>query len=84
MFATWCGDSKEQMPHFVKLCHKAAIENVSYYALSRKKLMPGMDRDQYKIELVPTFIVFRGGQEIGRIIETPQVSLEKDLWRILE
>lgn len=83
-FASWCGDSKEHMPDFVKLAHKANIKNVSYYALSRAKSMPAMDEEKYQIEYVPTFIVYRGDQEIGRIVETPEVSLEKDLWKIFD
>jgi len=82
-FASWCGDSKEHIPDFVKLCQKAKIKDVQYYALSRMKSMPNMDEDKYQIEYVPTFIVYREGLEIGRIIETPEVSLEKDLWKLL-
>lgn len=83
-FASWCGDSKEHMPNFVKLVHKAKIKNVSYYALSSAKSMPAMDEEKYQIEYVPTFIVYRADQEIGRIVETPEVSLEKDLWEIFD
>lgn len=83
-FASWCGDSKEHMPDFVKLAHQAKMKKVNYYALDRKKTMPGMDMEKYGIEYVPTFIVYNGGLEIGRIVESPAFSLEKDLWEILE
>lgn len=83
-FASWCHDSQVQMPDFVKLAHKVKIKDVTYYALSRKKDMPDMDIEKYNIELVPTFIVYRGGEEIGRIVESPKVSLEKDLWEMVE
>ncbi len=83
-FASWCHDSQVQMPDFVKLAKQAKIKNVTYYALSRKKDMPSMDIEKYNIELVPTFIFYRGGQEIGRIIESPKVSLEKDLWEMMK
>ena len=36
-----------------------------------------------EIELVPTFILDYNGEEIGRIIESPEESLEKDLLRII-
>jgi thiol-disulfide isomerase/thioredoxin len=82
-FASWCGDSKEHMPHFVKLAKKARIKNVDYIALSRKKELPNEDITAYNIEFVPTLIVYKEGKELGRIIETPENSLEKDLLKIL-
>ena len=83
-FASWCGDSQEHMPDFIKLVHQTKMKKVSFYALNRNKTMPGMDMEKYVIEYVPTFIVYRGGQEIGRIVESPDLSLEQDLWKILE
>ena len=35
------------------------------------------------IEKAPTFIVYINGQERGRIIETPQKSVEEDLIDII-
>lgn len=83
-FASWCGDSKEHLPDFVKLAHKTKLKNVNYFALNRKKTMPDLDEAKYSIDRVPTFIVYNGDKEIGRIIETPEVSLEKDLLKILK
>jgi hypothetical protein len=57
---TWCGDSREGVPPFVK-----TIEAVS------KKLDPENTAVQYNIQRVPTFIVFQDGQEIGRMVEFP-------------
>lgn len=82
-FASWCGDSKEHVPHFEKLAQKAKIKNVKYIALSRKKSLPDEDISSYEIDYVPTFIIYKDNREIGRIIETPEVSLEKDLYRII-
>ncbi len=82
-FGSWCGDSKEQLPLFVKLAHKAKIKRVEYMALNRKKTLPEKDISKFGIEFVPTFIVFKDDVELGRIIETPVVSLEKDLVKIL-
>jgi len=83
-FASWCGDSKEHIPHFEKIAKKARIKNVKYIALSRAKLLPNEDIGEFGIEYVPTFIVYKEGVELGRIIETPEVSLEKDLLKILQ
>ena len=37
-----------------------------------------------RIELVPTIIFYKDGSEIGRIVETPVESMEKDLLKIIE
>jgi len=85
--ASWCGDSKQHLPDFVKLVHQTKLRDVRYYALNRQKEMDDLDfidLYSFNIERVPTFIVYKGGQEIGRIVETPQVSLEKDLLDICQ
>jgi hypothetical protein len=41
------------------------------------------DVDSLDIELVPTFIFYRKGMEIGRIVETPLQTMEEDIYRIL-
>jgi hypothetical protein len=50
------------------------------------KLLRWSDRvkEYYDVERVATFIVYRNGREIGRIIESPGISLEKDLLKILQ
>jgi len=86
-FGSWCGDSQEHLPDFVKLAHQTKMKNVTYFALNRQKNMDDLDfiqLDNYQIEKVPTFIVFQNNKEIGRIIETPKISLEKDILKILE
>lgn len=42
-----------------------------------------MIQDQH-IERVPTFIVYADGRELGRIVETPEGSLEEHLVKILK
>lgn len=82
-FASWCGDSQEHVPHFVKLAKKAKIKDVSYIALSGDKSLPDKDISSFQIEYVPTFIVYKNDQELGRIIESPEISLEMDLLKII-
>ena len=83
-FGSWCGDSQEQLPNYLKLVHLSKIKGTEYYAVDRHKSMPCMDITNYDIERVPTFIIYKGVEEIGRIIETPEVSLEKDLLKIVQ
>lgn len=87
VFGTWCGDSQEQVPPFLKILHtlKFPSEKVRWIAVDRKKKPHANipDFDTWKIERVPTFIFMRNNQEIGRIIETPQTTLEKDWLQIV-
>ena len=83
--ATWCRDSVAHVPAFFKVLDLAGSSGleVSYVALPRAR----EDRAPYcgdrEIERIPTFIVFVGGREAGRIVETPETSVEADLVRIL-
>jgi hypothetical protein len=87
ILGTWCGDSKEQVPRFLKIIDIIGIpfEELKIISVDRNKEAPEMNvKEQYKIEKVPTFIFYRGDTEIGRIIETPNESLEKDLLGIVK
>jgi hypothetical protein len=87
ILGTWCGDSKEQVPRFFKILDMLAYpyDQINMIAVDRDKNTPEMNvKDYYKIEKVPTFIFYRGDREIGRIIETPAETLEKDLFEIIK
>ena len=58
--------------------------NIEVYFVDGDKTCPGLDGDKYKIELVPRFILFRNGEELGRIVETPNESLESDMYHIVK
>jgi tetratricopeptide (TPR) repeat protein len=83
---TWCGDTQREVPRFVKI--------QDYLGFKINYVMVDNDPDRYKqsptheeagknIFRVPTFIVEKNGVEIGRIIEHPVESLEKDLVKIV-
>lgn len=85
VMGTWCSDSQREVPRFYRILDEAGIpdEKVELISVNREKLVPGMDISALKIERVPTFIFYDGIKELGRIIETPAKTLEKDLLRIL-
>jgi len=85
VMGTWCGDSKEHVPHFYKILDllKFDFSKLSLICVDRLKTAPGLDLSDLKIERVPTFIFFRKNKEVGRITETPEASLEKDMLRII-
>ncbi len=85
VFGSWCSDSLEQVPPFIKLLEQVGPGRLpaTYVAVDRAKKDPDSRTSPLNIEKVPTFIVFRKGAEIGRIVETPKTTLEGDLAEIL-
>lgn len=81
ILGTWCSDSQEQVPKFFKILDKIGFKrkHVQMICVSRDKEAGLIETVNYNIQKVPTFIVYRKGREIGRIIETPYITLEKDL-----
>lgn len=86
VLGTWCGDSREHIPPFMKVMHgiQAGSSQVELIGTLRTKRSSKIDITPLGIEYVPTFIVFFRGKEIGRIIEDTKVSLEKDLLTLIQ
>lgn len=86
VLGTWCGDSKYQVPNFLKIMDKLKVEEskLNFIAVDGNKHAENGLIDNLKIERVPTFIFTdKKGKEIGRITEHPKESLEKDMVNIL-
>jgi hypothetical protein len=84
-YGGWCGDSRDHVPSFIKLLEAVNNSNITpmFLGVDRQKHEPlGLARDR-RIERVPTFIVFTEGHEIGRIVETPEGSVEEHMVKIL-
>ncbi len=86
VLATWCSDSKREVPRFYKVLNDAGYnENrISIIAVDRNKEAVGINTEELNIQKVPTFIIYKNKKEIGRIIETPKKTLEKSLWKIVK
>jgi len=85
-FATWCSDSEREVPRFLKILDDSEVlsnDKMTLYALDRIKKMENNLPEKYNISRVATFIIFKEGNEIGRIVESPAMSLEADLLNIL-
>jgi len=85
VMGTWCSDSQYEIPNFYKI-----LDYLSY--LTKKVILINVDRnkkgkddevDSLNIELVPTIIFYKDEKELGRIVESPDESLEKDMLGIL-
>jgi hypothetical protein len=58
--------------------------NIKMICVDGDKKCEDVDISGLNIEKVPTFIIYAGNKEIGRIIETPANSIESDLLQILQ
>ncbi len=83
---TWCEDSQREIPAFYRILNDLNydISELQMVGLDKTKTLPKEHLEGYDIEYVPTIIFYRGEEEIGRIIETPEATLEGDILGILE
>ena len=85
---TWCGDSKREIPKLYKVLAAAnfPLERLTVIAVdnqqSNYKQSPGGEEEGLNIHRVPTVIVYKNGQEVNRLVESPQASIEADLAKI--
>lgn len=84
-FAFWCGDSENNVPPFIKVLEKIGLAGikVNYFSVGRKRPGEKFYFEKLNVERVPTFIFFKDGKEIGRIIENPKKTLEEDMLEIV-
>jgi hypothetical protein len=83
--ATWCPDSKREVPRFFKIYDQAGVglAKVMLVGVDRTKKDAGGLTEKHQVTRVPTFVFFRGGQEIGRITERAATTLEGDIAAIV-
>jgi hypothetical protein len=84
VFGFWCSDSEIQVPAFLRVVDSLQVigkEFTQNLIATDKSKTYGSNQ---KVEYVPTFIFSKFGQEVGRIVETPQKSMEKDIIAILK
>lgn len=82
---TWCKDSKREVPRFYKVLEAANfdLKKVEMITVNRGKRTPDNLQKGFNIKRVPTFIFYKKGKEIGRYVEFPRTSLEKDILTIV-
>ena len=85
VMGTWCSDSRREVPRFFKILDLLGYDqkNLTLICVDKNKNSTGGEVEKLEIKLVPTFIFYKGDVEIGRIIETPKETLEKDLVSIM-
>lgn len=81
-FATWCHDSEREVPRLLNV-FKQNNSPIELIALDYDKSEPLGQAKVDKIKYTPTFIVYLNEKEVGRIIESPKVSLAEDIQAML-
>jgi thiol-disulfide isomerase/thioredoxin len=85
VMGTWCSDSRTEVPHFYKILDEINFpkEKVTLINVNRDKEGLENEVEGLDIDFVPTFIFYKAGEEIGRIIEMPFETLEKDILELV-
>ena len=85
VMGTWCSDSRREVPHFYKILDEINYpeEKITLININRDKQGLENEVDGLDINFVPTIIFYKAGEEIGRIIEMPYETLEKDMLEIV-
>ncbi|GAA4320587.1 thioredoxin family protein [Flaviaesturariibacter amylovorans] len=68
---TWCGDTKHILPKVYGTLEAAGLsqERITLLGVDRRKQTVHNLAAAFNVTLVPTFIVLKNGQEVGRIVE---------------
>jgi len=84
VLGTWCSDSQREVPRFMKIASFLKIDpvQISIIAVDRNKEAKNIPLTSLNIDFVPTFIFYDHEKEMGRIVEWPEESLEKDIEKI--
>ncbi len=82
---TWCEDSQRETPHFYKIIDETGFDEskLTLITVSEEKTTPQGFEKGKNITNVPTIIFYKNDKELGRIVEYPIESLEKDMFAIL-
>lgn len=82
---TWCEDSHRDVPQLYKILDEAKFDEskLRVIALDEDKTSPEGIEKEFNIQQVPTIIFYKNNKELGRIVEYPIQTLEKDMHSIL-
>ncbi len=87
-FGSWCGDSRRELPHLYKILEDAnyPMNQLEVVGVDRTKdaykKAPNGEEKGLNIHKVPTFIFYKDGEEVNRIVESPVETLERDIHKI--
>jgi hypothetical protein len=86
---TWCGDSRREVSRFWRALDDAGAAGAElpftlrYVGVSEDKRQPAPEVAEFGLRYMPTFVVRRGGKEVGRVVEISPGGIEVDLLALL-
>ncbi len=83
---TWCSDSRREVPRLWRVLDQVGglvPFDVDYVAVDRSKKEPAELVAGVDLRYVPTFVVRRGFEEVGRVVEIAPHGIENDLLALL-
>jgi len=82
-FGTWCHDSQREVPKLLSILEHNNKVTSTLIALDYDKDDPELLAKENGIKYTPTFIVYLGEEEVGRIIERPTLNLVDDITTLI-
>ena len=83
---TWCDDTKYILPKFYRLADAAGIaaDHVTLVGVDPNKKTVHHLAETFNVINVPTFIVLKNGQELGRVVEYGKTGMwDKELGEVV-
>ena len=86
---TWCGDSRREVPRIYKILDYCGVKPSQIQLINLNnsdtayKQSPTHEEQGLNIRRVPTLLIVENQREVGRVVESPVTSLEKDLLAII-
>lgn len=86
VMGTWCEDSQNHVPKLLKILQQLEVNDnqIHIFCVNREKQITEPAIKSMNISYVPTIIFNENTIELGRIVENPLESLEKDLLEIIK
>ena len=83
---SWCEDSQREVPALLKILDVTDYnyDQLELIAVTHDKDTPQGYETDFNVEYVPTIILSKNGKILNRIVEYPQMTLEKDMLAILQ
>lgn len=83
---SWCRESKKYIPGLIKTLEvvDSPYITLKYVGVDEQKKIPETFLKTFQIKYIPTVVVQKGREEIGRIEEAPQQLIEQDLVEVLK
>lgn len=86
LLGTWCSDSRREVPRLWRALDQVGglvPFEIDYIAVDEDKVEPAELLAGRDLRYVPTLIVSRGGEEVGRVVEVSRNGVERDLLALL-